>query len=56
MASETFTSVAQTLLTGEMICETVYPNENEWLLPHGLTLKIMSVEEGKQHEYKGKVF
>ena len=31
MASETFTSVAQTLLTGEMICETVYPNEYQFL-------------------------
>lgn len=31
MANETFTSVAQTLLTGQMICETVYPNEYRFL-------------------------
>lgn len=26
--------------------ETVFPDEREWLLPHGLSLKVLQVDQG----------
>ena len=36
--------------------ETVYPKEKEWLLPHGLALRVLNVVKGQEHEHKNKKF